>query len=458
MNFRFTDRIALYNTAAAAVATTLVFLAVYAVVFQTSFNHLDSDISLEADEVLNTLRCEGDTIFIDRISEWEEQEHKQTEVNPTFMQIVSRKGRLIFHSANLLGDHLLFDTTFHQRYYFNSSMAGQQVRVGQFPVRNDVGRITGFLSIGISRQESTVVLKNLRATLLLVFPFLLIVLYVATSFAASRSIHPVNRIISELGGINDTTIHRRLPLPIHKDEIHQLTTTINELLRRIESGLLREKQFTSDASHELRTPLAAIRGTLEVLVRKPRETHQYEEKVRQVIREVDRMHQIVDKLLQLARLESPDVVVRMEELDLLPFLLHCKEKWKTAAEEKKITLELDVPTGVRLNTDGGFLDLVLGNLVENALKYGHSGGTITCRWNASASCLSITDDGPGITEAQLPKLFDRFYRGDESRNSRVQGTGLGLSIVKKLTDLLDIRLEVKSNEASGTSFLLFFSL
>lgn len=456
MSFRFTDRIAFFNTVAAAVATTFVFLAVYAVVFLTSFNHLDSDISQEADEVLSTLRSEGDSIIIDRLPEWEEQEHLQMEVNPTFLQVVKTNGRLVFHSANLKSGHLLFDTTFHQRNYFNSSMAGQQVRVGQFPIRNEESRIIGYLSVGISRQESTIVLKNLRTTLLVAFPFLLIVLYLATSFAASQSIQPVNRLIKEMGQINDATIHRRLPLPQHKDEIHQLATTINELLRRIESGLFREKQFTSDASHELRTPLAGIRGTLEVLVRKPREQQQYEEKIGQVIREVDRMNQILDQLLQLARLDSPNLEISKQDLELLPFLGQFQEKWKALVEEKNMHMHLDIPAGIHIRTDAVFLDLILGNLVGNAIKYGRSGGNIVCRWDAATHCLSVIDDGPGIPQTHIPKLFDRFYRSDESRNSRVQGSGLGLSIVKKLTDLLDIRLDLKSGETGGTSFLLFF--
>ena len=456
MNFQFTDRIALFNTVAAAVTTLFVFIAVYAVVYFTSFNHLDSDICLEADEVLHSIRAQNDSIIIDGLPEWEEQEHKQVEVNPTFLQVVTSDGRLLFHSENLQNGHLLFDTTIHQRHFFNSSIGSQRVRVGQFCIRNGENRITGLLSIGISRQESTVVLKNLRTTLLVAFPFLLIVLFLATTFAASQSIAPVNRLISEVGEINDATIHRRVPLPQNKDEIHQLTTTINELLRRIESGLLREKQFTSDASHELRTPLAAIRGTLEVLIRKPREPRQYEEKVKQVILEVDHMNQIIDQLLQLARVESPDMVIRMEKIELLPFLTLFIENWKAVLEEKKMQLRLEIPSGVHLRTDGGLLGLILGNLLGNAVKYGRQGGSITCFWDSHDACLSVSDDGPGIPEAQLPKLFDRFYRTDESRNSRIQGTGLGLSIVKKLTDLLGIRLEVKSSATSGTSFLLSF--
>ncbi|MBK7409319.1 MAG: ATP-binding protein [Saprospirales bacterium] len=102
------------------------------------------------------------------------------------------------------------------------------------------------------------------------------------------------------------------------------------------------------------------------------------------------------------------------------------------------------------------LELILGNLIDNAIKYGHPKGRITCTWNPQSGCLSLSDDGPGIPQEHLPKLFDRFYRADASRNSRVTGTGLGLSIVKKITLLLDIRIEVQSREAGGATFCLFF--
>ncbi|MBK8491989.1 MAG: hypothetical protein IPL49_14160 [Saprospirales bacterium] len=456
MKVHFKNRIALFNTVAAAVASLLVFTLVYFVVFQTSYNHLDADIRQEADEVFRSIAWQEDSIHIDQLPEWEEQEHRQIEVNPTFLQVVEVGGRRLFHSANMLEDHLLFDTTVHHPTFFNSRINDQLVRVGQYPIRNKKKQTIGYLSIGVSRKESTSVLQNLRATLLISFPFLLVVLYLATSVAASQSIAPVNQLIRVASGINDTTIHHRLPLPAHKDEIYSLAATINELLSRIEGGMTREKQFTSDASHELRTPLAAIRGTLEVLIRKPRETEFYEEKVQKVIREVDRMDQLLDQLLQLARLEAGHILVEKEETSLYSFLTQLREPWIPALEEKQMQLNIHVSGDISVYTDPGLLDLILGNLVGNAIKYGNIGGTIHCTWDPDHSCLAVTDDGPGIPAEHIPKLFDRFYRTDESRNSRVKGTGLGLSIVKKLSDLIDIRIEVGSQPDQGATFCLFF--
>ncbi|MCB9285230.1 MAG: HAMP domain-containing histidine kinase [Lewinellaceae bacterium] len=456
MKVRFKDRVALVNTLVAAITTAGVFLLVYGVVFYTSYNHLDSDIQEEAATLFSSLHWSGDSLYTDLLPSREEKEHQHTDVNPAFFQVVNTSGEILYQSANLQLDLLPFDLSVKGKYVFNSQINSKRVRVSQYPLHNEQGAIIGHLCVGVSREESAIVLKNLKTTLLLTFPFVLLVLYLASSLAASTAISPVHQLIRVASQISDATIDQRLPLPGHKDEIYKLANTINDLLWRIESGLHREKQFTSDASHELRTPLAAIRGTLEVLIRKDREPSQYAEKIEQVIRQVDRIDQLLDQLLQLTRLEAGQVQVKKEDIQLFPLFLLQQEKWQPRLDEKRMQFHFDLPPDLCIHTDSGLLERILDNLIDNAIKYGNAGGQITCTWNPESGCLSIHDNGPGIPAEHLPKLFDRFYRTDQSRNARVKGTGLGLSIVKKLTTLLDIRIEVSSHEASGTTFCLFF--
>lgn len=456
MNLRFKNRIALFNTLAVAITTLLVFLVVYAVVYFTAYSHLDSDIRQEKDEVFRNLHGQGDSIIINAMPEWEENEHKQAEVNPTFLQILDKQGRILFRSANLQKDHLLYEPDLSAEKFFNIQFNSKRIRQGQFPIFNEQKQIIGQLNIGISQVESALVLYNLRMTLYIAFPLLLLVLYFATSLAASKGIAPVNQLIQTAGRINDSSISTRLPLPEHRDELYRLATTINDLLNRIESSFRREKQITADVSHELRTPLAAIRGTLEVLIRKQREPHQYEEKIGQVIREVDRMHQLLEQLLQLARLEAGSVPVHREAIRLAPFLQNLQDKWQTRLDEKQIRLLSSIPEDACVTADSAFLELIVGNLIDNALKYGTPGCTILCNWDAHTHSLTVSDDGPGVSDEQLSLLFNRFYRADSSRNSRVQGTGLGLSIVKKLTDLQGITIHADSREGEGIAFTLRF--
>jgi two-component system heavy metal sensor histidine kinase CusS len=456
MKLRFKERIALFNLLAAAAITSLVFLAVYEVVFRTAFSHLDGDLRAEQAEVFRSLGFVGDSIVITKMTEWQENEHLQEEVNPTFLQLVDAQGKLLFHSSNLTIDRFGFDPNLEHPHFFNTKLKAQLVRLGQFPVKNQAGRVLGQLSIGISRAESTVVLKNLRTTLFLAFPLTLLALYLAVSFAAAKSIAPVQQLIQGTANISDANINTRLPLPQNDDEVQQLAKAINDLLQRIENSFNREKQFTSDASHELRTPLTAIRGTLEVLVRKPRESVYYEEKIGQVIKEVDKMHLLLDHLLQLARLESGAVPLEKGPVRIAAILEAKKTKNKQALEARKMDLHLEIPPDAEVLADRTFLEILLNNLLGNAIKYGSDNGSIRCTWEESTRSLTIADDGPGIPAEHLPRLFDRLYRADASRTSQVPGSGLGLSIVQKIASLEQIEISVKSKEGSGTAFTLHF--
>jgi len=442
MKLSFKKRIAVFNTLAVAITTAIVFLVIYAVVYNSSYRHLDSDILLEKEEILNTLDWKGDSIIINKMPEWEEAEHNKVEVNPTFIQIVDNKERMIFKSSNLRFNHFLFDPANEKENFFNSQVDKQRLRLGQFPIRNDEGKLIGQLTVGISQQESYYVLNNLLITLCISFPILLLVLYIVIYITASKSIAPVKQLIRAVAVMNDSNINTRLPMPENEDEIYQLAKTINELLNRIETSVQQQKQFTADASHEIRTPLAAIRGMLEVLLRKKREPEQYEERIKEVITQTDRLNQLLDQLLQLARLEGGS-----GKKDIIYFEKLVNEtvtKYEKQISERQIRLRIAIPEGACVFADNLFLSIIMDNLFSNALKYGEVKGKITLVWHEKGRIFSIANEGAGILREQIPFLFDRFYRTDDSRSSQIPGSGLGLAIVKKLADLMQIKIIVDS--------------
>jgi len=228
------------------------------------------------------------------------------------------------------------------------------------------------------------------------------------------------------------------------------------LLARIEKSMLQQKQFTSDASHEIRTPLAAIRGTLEVLIRRQREPTIYNEKISDVISQVDRLDILLEQLLQLARIESGVVMEKRESIQLSKLMSGIHKKWKLEANSKKIEIHFEIEENASVIGDKLFLELIVNNLVSNAIKYGKENGTIYIVWNSTLKTLSVNDDGIGISQEHLPNIFNRYYRTEESRSTTIKGNGLGLSIVKKLADLQSIKLSVKSTLGKGSSFTLQF--
>lgn len=456
MKLSFRKRIALFNTMAVATTIALVFIVIYAVVYYTSYHHLDKDLRFEKNEVISNLFWKGDSIIINKMPEWEEAEHRQIEVNPTFIQIVDSKGQLVFRSANLQTNHFVFDPLINKENFYNSNISNQRIRLGQFPILSGNGKIIAQLTIGVSQQESYNVLNNLLITLCISFPIMLIVLYVVILMAASKGIAPVNELINTASQINDTNISTRLPMPPNEDEIYQLAATINELLDRIEGSIEQQKQFTADASHEMRTPLSGIRGILEVLLRRKRTPEQYEAKINEVIVQVDRLSQLFDQMLQLARLESGTSLGRKESISLYKAVTSITKKWEVELSKKQIQIHIYIAQDAIVPADVFFLGRMLENLVSNAIKYSHEKGHIFFNWNATNHSLTIKDNGHGIPGEHLPFLFNRFYRADNARSSQIQGNGLGLAIVKKLADLQQIKLLVSSSENEGTAFTLQF--
>ncbi|MFZ4771422.1 MAG: sensor histidine kinase, partial [Ferruginibacter sp.] len=195
------------------------------------------------------------------------------------------------------------------------------------------------------------------------------------------------------------------------------------------------------------------RGTLEVLLRKQREPVQYEEKIKEVIGQTDRLNLLLDQLLQLARFESE--TVKKENILLAFNIQSVVQKWQKQCLEKDIKITINIPPNTSIKADIMFLDIMLNNLVSNAIKYGNFHSIIYCTWDEQNHVLSVTNDGSGIPAEQIPLLFNRFYRIDDSRSSSIPGSGLGLAIVKKLADLQHISIAVKSNQGQ-TIFSLHF--
>ncbi len=454
MKLHFKNRIALFNTVAAAITMLVVFAAVYAVVFITTYRYLDNNIRDEKEELFSQIKTEGDSLLLSLNVEWEELEHNRAEVDPIFLQIVNSSGVVIFHSRNLENDLLQYADALTTVSFFNVELNGKLIRQGQFPIISETGKLLGQLDIGISQVDSKLLLTNLRNTFFAAFPLMLIIFYLVTSLVASRSIAPVKQLIGYAEKMNYNNINPRIPLPGYHDEIYKLTDTINALLERIETGRNREKQITADISHELRTPLTSIKGTLEVLIRKTREPQQYEEKVKQVIHEVDSINHIINQLLYLARLDSGNLTIVKKPVQLYDLVVSVRNKWELRMREKQMEMQLEIPVDIAVNADFGLLEMILENLVSNAVKYGK--GPLVCSWNYESGILALSDQGPGIPQEHLPHIFDRFYRADVPGSSSVQSTGLGLYMVKMLAGIQDIDIWADSNVSEGTKFNIRF--
>lgn len=232
-----------------------------------------------------------------------------------------------------------------------------------------------------------------------------------------------------------------------KDEIEMLKK--NEQFR---------KEFLMNLAHELRTPIFTVQGYVETLIGGALEDPTVNRKfLSSTSKGIDRLVQLVDDLDEISKLESGNAPLLEEEFQIQETIRDVYEEFALQAAEKNISLELKKGTErpLEVYADKAKIRQVLTNLIENALKYGHSGGTITAScydMDETHAYIEISDDGPGIAEEHLPRIFERFYRADRSRNRNVGGTGLGLAIVKHIIEAHSQTVTARSKPGVGSSF------
>jgi signal transduction histidine kinase len=454
MNLSLRNRISFYYVAVTALLIAILFCTIYVVVSETVYRHLDSDLKLESIEVINSLVILDNRFIFANPFEWNEREHGQIEVNPVFIQVTDTSGNILKKTGNLLKGSLLFNNYFKTARYLNSQLSGSPTRQLQTPIKNPVGRTLGYLIIAMPLAESALVIENLKMVLIVAYPLVLIFLFSISRYFAGKSILPINNVINTAQKITRENLERRINLPLHKDEIYTLTSTINELLNRLEDSLLREKQFTSDASHELRTPLSVIKGTLEVLIRKPRTQREYISKIKYCIQEVDRISALVDQLLLLARYESGKTLPAFTKVNMTKTLETVLMRLQELIQKNRMVINFENNKIYYVKADEAMLEIIFENIISNSIKYskGSKNIDIIISENKSSVMCNIKDYGIGMAGDQTARIFDRFYRVDEARTAKIFGNGLGLAIVKKLSDLQNIKLSVSSEPDKGTNF------
>ena len=444
---------------ATALIIAVVFGVVYFIVQQAVYKNVDDDLTFEAKKHTYEINVSENDIHFKNKDEWEESEHKEVQVNPVFLQITDEKGGILDKSPNLKEMSLPFRSEHSSGDPFNIELNKRIVRQVQIPIVKD-GKTHGFIVAAMSLDAALMVLQNLRYTLFLLFPVILLALFFFSSFLAGRSIIPVVSITETANRITKHNLNERIELPPNEDELHDLSSSINALLGRLESALEREKQFTSDASHELRTPLSILRGTLEVLIRKERTPEEYKEKIAYSLTEIDRMANSIDQLLELARFDTNPGLDAQSITSLSSVIHQILVQRSSMILDKKISVHVEEKAlGSSIFVNSFHANLILNNIVGNAIKYSKSGGEIEIllRDQGDAVVCSIKDSGIGIKQEDLHQLFTPFFRSDALNHTEIKGVGLGLSIARKAALAINAELTVSSELNVGTEISVKFN-
>jgi signal transduction histidine kinase len=256
--------------------------------------------------------------------------------------------------------------------------------------------------------------------------------------------------------ITSESLGERLPVRNPHDELGQLATVFNQTLQRLDNSFAELKRFTADASHELRTPLTALRTVGEVALRHGDNPAALRETIGSMLEEAQRLNDLIESLLTLARMESGKVSIQPESVRLAELAAEVRDSLNVLATEKRQTLELVGDDIVTATVDRLLLRQALVNIVHNAVRYSPPQTRITIRTlrRDGLACIEVTDQGPGIASEHLPKIFERFYRVDTARSRDAGGHGLGLAIAKWSVERQGGRIEVESAVGKGSTFRL----
>jgi two-component system, OmpR family, sensor kinase len=351
--------------------------------------------------------------------------------NPTgFAQVLDAHGR-IFDQTPALGRRPVLTTAQlararHATLTLDGSAASpsERVRLLAMPVIAQGQRLVVVVGVPLGTRDHA--LAALRTELLVGGPTALLLASLICYLIAAAALRPVERMRTRAAAISANRLSERLPVARSQDEVARLGETLNEMLGRLETAVERERTFVADASHELRTPLAHLRAEVELALESPRGRDELEAALRSVGNESDRLSQLAEDLLLLARVDKGSLPIRQDEIELDELLGGVALRFERRAKDAGRTIESDGGGG-RARADRLRIEQALGNLIDNALRHGAGAIRVSASQNADSLDLQVADQGPGFPSDFEEHAFERFSRANQSRNGG--GAGLGLAIV-----------------------------
>ncbi len=410
---------------------TLAFTAVMAAVLVAVGVFVYSRVGSDLDAALdNSLRSRADDLAAlagdGRIGSTDED--RLVASDESLAQIIGPGGDVAYASSGvgtrpLLRGEELARAERSPVFVNRDSVAGSDERVRLLARPTD----TGVIVVGATREDRDEALSSLGTVLLTGGPIALLLAALAGYWLASAALRPVGAMRGEAAEISRLGSGRRLPVPPARDELAELGGTLNEMLERLESSAARERGFVASASHELRTPLALLKAELELALREGRSADELREAVASAAAESDRLVQLAEDLLVLARADDGRLPVHPERLETAELLESTARRFESRAAEADRELRVLPSDGLALHADRLRIEQALGNLVDNALRHGDGPVELTAEPSDRAVRLHVRDRGPGFDPALDGHAFERFTRGDRARSRG--GTGLGLAIV-----------------------------
>jgi two-component system OmpR family sensor kinase len=453
-----------------AVRITLAMTAAVGAVAVLSFLGLRQGLDSELDaSLLNVAKIQAAAVTEDpagemNFPEWEltpEEAASVRELN-RYAQIWSADGTSLVRGRYITED-LPLDTSALARaaddevVWARGVFQGSPIRSLYYPLER-MGELHNrhVLQVAAPLEARNRVLRRVGLLLLGILGTITATTFVGAWWLAGRMVRPVDAIIDQAEGIARGEPQRKIEAFADTWEYHRLVQGLNRMLNRLDVALDTQKRFAADASHELRTPLTALRGQIEVALRRGRTPEEYVAVLDSALEESERLSRLTEDLLTLTRSEAGVLHPQIQEVDLSERVRRTVELLSPEAEGKEIHIIGPGLTPVLSQVDPDLFDRVVWNLLGNAVSYSSPGGQVEIRLKStpSGAVFEVADTGPGIPEHQLEAVFERFFRTDESRthHESSSGTGLGLAIARVLVDLHGGSIEAKNRPGGGALF------
>jgi signal transduction histidine kinase len=312
------------------------------------------------------------------------------------------------------------------------------------------------LEVGKSTQARQDLLARFRAALGLVTLSVVVIALTGGWLATQSAMQPIRRLIGVFEQIVRTgRTDERVPVPPHNDAINQLTALFNAMLDKIEGLVTGMRGALDNVSHDLRTPLTRLRGTAELALGGPADPDRYREALADCVEESDRVLVMLNTLMDISEAESGAMPLQRRQIKLADVAVRALDLYHDVADARDVVLAAGATADVDVWGDRVRLEQVAANLVDNALKYTPPGGSVTVDVGREGgrAVLRVRDTGTGIRDDELPRIWERLFRGDTSRAER--GLGLGLSLVKAVVEAHGGEVSVQSQAGAGSTFSVF---
>ncbi|MFY9856265.1 MAG: ATP-binding protein [Terracidiphilus sp.] len=373
-----------------------------------------------------------------------------------YLQVRDEQGNWIFRSKRMIAQNP--DLPVPERI----PAAGQivefhqgtrHVRVLAYPI---AVRGRGYsVQTGIALNKSMVLLASFQTKLLLLAPVVILLAALGGHLMSRKALNPVAALAAEARRINDRNLDIRLPVPGAHDEISDLSSTLNQMLERIEKAFASVRTFTGNASHELRTPISLLRTEIEVALIRPRDSEEYRTILGRLHEETVRMTSLLENLLSLARADGGTETVTLTPIPVHLLFGQVAGTWKGAMDQALLDFIVDMPgEDLAVMGDSQGVSRLFSILLENASKYTPPGGkvTISATVEGKRIVFSVRDTGIGIAPEHRARIFDRFYRAAPVGGNAPAGSGLGLAIGKWIAERHGTELRVECEPGGGSCF------